>query len=64
MPILDYKSIFNKAANKIASFVVQIMAKTQLTVPKKRRRVIFFLPRDVIKANMIKRGMPSALFDS
>lgn len=56
-------AFFNKAAFKIASFVVQIMAKTQLTVPKKLRRVIFFSPRDVIKANTIKRGMPSALFN-
>lgn len=64
MPILDYGSIFNKAANKTASFAVQITAKTQLTVPEKLRRVLFVLPRDVIKANTIRRGMPDALFDS
>lgn len=64
MPNLNYESIFNETDNKIASFVVQIKAKMQLTVPKKLRRVIFFLPRDVIKSNTIKRGIPSALFDS
>lgn len=40
MCFLDYGNIFNKTANKIASFVVEIMAKTQLTVPKKLRWVL------------------------
>lgn len=57
-------AFFNKAASKIAPFAVQIMAKTQLTVLEKLRRVLSFWPRDIIKANTIKRRMPAALFDS